>query len=154
MQKEFFVKYFTINNWQYKIIFVLFQYEDALYGNVNTERMRLMRKRIMAAMLAAGMLCAAVPTSVYAGSASTNVGNYRLNVECRSNGSTHTINALTGASYPSGSGQVRYSINGQTYTKAVNGSSYQSYWTGTFSTAGSMIYAKTSGYGSTVTAYP
>ncbi len=100
-----------------------------------------MRKRIMAAMLAAGMLCAAVPTSVYAGSASTNVGNYRLNVECRSNGSTHTINALT-------------SINGQTYTKAVNGSSYQSYWTGTFSTAGSMIYAKTSGYGSTVTAYP
>ena len=92
-----------------------------------------------------------VPVMAAESSNQTTDGKYIVSVTCNANGSSHTINARNGATYPMGKAYVTYSVSGSVKENvSVNGASYRSYWTASRpkkSDNETFINATTSGYG-------
>lgn len=90
-----------------------------------------------------------VPVMAGESSNQTSDGKYIVSVTCNANGSSHTINARNGATYPTGNAYVTYAVSGAIKKDVrVNGTSYRSYWTATRPKRTNEIFinAKTSGY--------
>lgn len=95
---------------------------------------------ITATMIGCSMTASAVSNTSYYDGAKVSVGR-------DASSSWHQV---SGVSYPSASGRLRYVYNGKTLSKTTSGTSYSNYWYGSMSVNGTASSATTTYKGYTL----
>lgn len=78
-------------------------------------------KKIGGILLVAALFITVIPSQVYAGSSSNEVGRYLIRVSCSTTQSNHSVTERNSSTYPSGTAKVYYSQYGYHHSFSYGG---------------------------------